>query len=57
MCSRYTDERRVMVNAVQSLTEVSLRVLLYGDDNLTEEQNLVLFEAVHRYIHATKRLE
>ena len=46
-----------MITSIRDITDVTLRSLLYGDDTLSEEQNISVFEAVHRYIYATKRFE
>ena len=55
-CPLFTDARVNLLNTVQSLTDVSLRSLLNGDESLSEEQNHILFGAVHNYIHLTRRL-
>ena len=57
ICPLFTEQRQNMFNTVQSLTEVTLRCLLYGDDTLTEEQNNTLFDAVHRFIYLSNKFE
>ena len=47
--------RREMLQTVSRFANVSEAVLLYGDSNLTDTNNGLVFKAVHRYIHQTKR--
>ena len=48
--------RREMLQTVSKFTDVSEMVLLYGDSNLSDTNNELVFKAVHRYIHQTKRV-
>ena len=41
----------------QRLCNVSLQSLLYGDDTLSLEDNLLLFEYVECYIYETERFK
>ena len=54
-CQRYNVMRREMLQTVSRFTDVSEMVLLYGDSNLSDTNNELVFKAVHRYIHQTKR--
>ena len=36
---------------------LSLRTLLFGDQNLSTEDNFIIFRAVHRFIKETKRFD
>ena len=36
---------------------LSIDMILCGNYNLNKDNNVVLFRAVHRYIHATKRFK
>ena len=47
--------RREMLQTVSRFADVSETVLLYGDSNLSDTNNELVFKAVHRYIHQTKR--
>ena len=47
--------RREMLQTVSRFADVSETFLLYGDRNLSDTDNELLFKAVHRYIHQTKR--
>ena len=44
-----------MLQTVSRFTDVSEMVLLYGDSSLSDTNNELVFKAVHRYIHQTKR--
>ena len=43
--------RREMLQTVSRLIDVSEMVLIYGDSNLSDTNNELVFKAVHRYIH------
>ena len=47
--------RREMLQTVSMFTDVSEMVLLFGDSNLSDTNDELVFKAVHRYIHQTKR--
>ena len=47
--------RMEMLQTVSRFADVSETVLLYGDSNLSDTNNELVFKAVHRYIHQTKR--
>jgi hypothetical protein len=38
-------------------TVVSIESLLFGSGNLTDENNLIVFRDVQKYIHHTNRFE
>ena len=54
-CQRYNVMRREMLQTVSRFTDVSEMVLLFGDSNLSDTNNQLVFKAVHRYIYQTKR--
>ena len=54
-CRRYNVMRREMLQTVSRFADVSERVLLYGDSNLSDTDNELVFKAVHKYINQTKR--
>ena len=47
--------RREMLQTVSRFGDVSERVLLYGDSNLSDTDDELVFKAVHKYINQTKR--
>ena len=47
--------RKEMLQTVSRIADVSETVLLYGDSNLSDTDNELVFKAVHKYIHQTKR--
>ena len=47
--------RKEMLQTVSRFADVSKTVLLYGDSNLSDTNNELVFKAVRRYIHQTKR--
>ena len=56
-CRKFTLERQVFNDTVRVFQTLSIDMILCGNFNLNMENNIVLFRAVHRYIHATKRFK
>ena len=56
-CRKFTIERQVYNDTVRAFQLLSIDMILCGNYNLNMENNLVLFRAVHKYIHATKRFK
>ena len=52
-CRKFTIERQVFIDTVRGFQPLSIDMILCGNFNLNMENNIVLFRAVHRYIHAT----
>ena len=46
---------RKILQTVSRFTDISEMVLLYGDSNLSDTNNDLVFKAVNRYIQQTKR--
>ena len=49
-CRLHTQHRQSMLNKLQVLLTITTDFLLYGDYNLTFEQNKVVFEAVQEFL-------
>ena len=56
-CRKFTIEWQVLNDTVRVFHPLSIDMILCGNFNLNMENNIVLFRAVHRYIHATKRFK
>ena len=56
-CRKFTMERQGLNDTVRVFQPLSIDMILCGNFNLNMENNIVLFRAVHRYIHATKRFK
>ena len=56
-CRKFTMERQAFNDTVRVFQPLSIDMILCGNFNLNMENNIVLFRAVHRYIHATKRFK
>ena len=54
-CRKYTDERQVFNDTVRGFHPLNISVILNGNENWNTEVNVILFRAVHRYIHTSKR--
>ena len=54
-CRKYSVERQVFNDTVICFHPLNINVILYGNEYLNTEANMVLFRAVHRYIHASER--
>ena len=54
-CPQYALERQYLIRTVSRLTDYSVCNLLFGDPNLTLEENKIIFDAVHQYLRDTER--
>ena len=55
VCPRFQMQRQVMINKILSICNISLHVLLYGDNSLSVRQNVAIFQIVQDFIVRTKR--
>ena len=53
-CNKFTIVKQVFNDTVRVFQPLSIDMILCGNYNLNKENNIVLFRAVLRYIHATK---
>ena len=56
-CPNYAVMRQELLTEIRTITQPNLKLLLYGDDNLTPKDNELVFDKVHKYILNTKRFE
>ena len=54
-CKHFVTQREHLVRAVTGLCNFELDKLLFGDTTLSHNDNLLIFDAVHRYFEDTKR--
>ena len=54
-CKQFIDERENLIRSVTSLCNFDLDNLLFGDSALPHKDNLLIFDAVHKYLEDTKR--
>ena len=55
-CIKYINEWQVFNDTVWDFQPLTINLILFGTENGNIETNMVLFRAIHRYIHASKRL-
>jgi hypothetical protein len=55
ICPRYNLQRASLFHSVNPILRVSTKLLLYGSDVLSHDNNIKVFSAVQTYIHQTKR--
>ena len=55
VCHNYADQRSTMINELIEFRNLQLNVLLFGDPNLSYDQNVKIFAAVQRFISSTRR--
>ena len=55
VCSLYLNERVELFHSTVFYHPLSLRTLLFRNQNLSTEDNFIVFSAVHRFIKETKR--
>ena len=56
-CNRFSNLRQELFNKVSTICRPTLNVLLYGNDELSMEQNKNIFLAVQNYLLKTKRFQ
>jgi hypothetical protein len=56
-CPLYTNARMQLLMNITPYTVISIENLLFGSDNLTDENNLIVLRNVEKYIHYTNRFE
>jgi hypothetical protein len=56
-CSLYTNTRMQLIMCITTYTVISIENLLFGSDNLTDENNLIVFRNVQKYTHHSNRFE
>ena len=54
VCNRYNDLRRELFDPVSVIRQPSLNLLLFGDQELTADQNKIIFIAVQEFITKSK---
>ena len=54
-CNRYRNERLQLFRETRHLHPLNCKLLLYGSNTFTHEDNITIVEAVHKYIKDTKR--
>ena len=56
-CHLYRNHRQELMDTVSQHGNITLNIILNGDLHLSNESNIVIFEAVERYIQRTKTFE
>jgi hypothetical protein len=54
-CPLYNTNRTSLINTINALSNFSVDVILYGDDNIDIELNCIIFAAVHDFILESER--
>ena len=54
-CIKFIDEKQVLNDTVWDFQPLTINLILFGAENWNIETNMVLFRAIHRYIHASER--
>ena len=54
-CPNYTDLRMQLFNAISAYTNVTLEIILHGNNNLNLALNKAIFDAVHLFIERSER--
>ena len=56
-CENYNELRLIMFQKTRKYHPLSLDTLLYGKSSLSDDDNLLLFQAVQQYIKDTRRFQ
>ena len=54
-CPNYNNERDALLRANRDFYPLNIYTLLFGNENLTAEENTIIFTAVHTFIKDTRR--
>ena len=54
-CQRYDIQRTVLFNATRSFHPLSINILLFGNPDLSDQDNQIIFDAVHSFIKSLRR--
>ena len=54
-CPLYIAPRRILHEKISLIAPFNMRIVLYGDENLSLPANSQIFEAVHEYIEESGR--
>ena len=54
-CIKYIGERQVFNDTVRDFQPLTINLILFGSESWNIETNMVLFRAIHGYIHTSKR--
>ena len=53
-CIKNIGKKQVFNDTVREFHPLTIHLILFGSENWNIETNMVLFRAIHRYIHASK---
>ena len=56
-CHKYTIQPLVLFNSLRNFLPLRLEILLYGNPNLTDAENEIIFESVHIFIKNSNRFD
>jgi hypothetical protein len=56
-CPTYLNDRVILFHATRQFHPMNANTLLYGRDNLSDNENISIFNNVQSYIKNTKRFE
>ena len=56
-CHKHTIQRLVLFNSLRNFLPLRLEILLYGNPNLTDAENKIIFESVHIFIKNSNRFD
>ena len=57
ICPIYANIRQKMVDVINGLTNCNINTILFGDSNLTLDENKIIFKSVHEFIKMSKRFD
>ena len=54
-CPMYEIERQILRQNIEMVSSFTVKVILFGDPQLSLKQNKVIFGAVHEFMETTRR--
>ena len=56
-CHKHTIQRLLLFDSLRNFLPLRLEILLYGNPNLTDAENEIIFESVHTFIKNSNRFD
>ena len=54
-CTLYTEQRVILLDSLSAYPRITSKLLLFGDETISDDSNIIIFSAVHSYFESTNR--
>lgn len=56
-CPLFAVQREILMEKIDFVTDVKTEILLFGDESIAYEDNIIIFTSVHEYIKTSHRFD